>query len=248
MHATDTRADMDNGTMVVSINSRPYQTENVFRTHAKSGESALLYISIILSCYVVGLLILLLHHVRQKYGQITMYDVYLELAPSRWTGIRSAGTGLPHTTSGLTTTNTSSSRDLELHEDDEDEPHDYVESGHDPRCCDLLHLLTSSSSTGSLSGSRKPESGNCRAEVVVQSEATGRVASVSQDLMSGTNRPSCVIRSEIKAKEKSISWKLNEGQRSGSPVAQVHHCENGNSHESSRMIKCDDVGLIETAL
>ena len=42
---------------------------------------ALVYIAVILSLYVTGLILLLLHYVWKKNGQISCYDIYLELMP-----------------------------------------------------------------------------------------------------------------------------------------------------------------------
>ena len=39
------------------------------------------YIAVILSLYVTGLILLLLHYVWKKNGQISCYDIYLELMP-----------------------------------------------------------------------------------------------------------------------------------------------------------------------
>ena len=70
-------------------------------------ENAGVYVSIILIIYVLGLVVLLLHHVKQKHGQViiakkiprfsirvqlrdlqvTLYDIYLELMPSRCTSL-----------------------------------------------------------------------------------------------------------------------------------------------------------------
>ena len=46
---------------------------------------ALTYVSIILSLYVCGMVMLYLHYVKQKHGQLTLYDLYLEVMPERWT-------------------------------------------------------------------------------------------------------------------------------------------------------------------
>ena len=44
-------------------------------------EHALLYMAVILSVYVTGLILLLLHYVWKKNGQISCYDIYLEFMP-----------------------------------------------------------------------------------------------------------------------------------------------------------------------
>ena len=61
--------------------------------HKQSGQSALVYVAIILACYLVGLVILLLHHVKQKHGHITLYDIYLEVMPSCVTGVQVSSQG-----------------------------------------------------------------------------------------------------------------------------------------------------------
>lgn len=53
--------------------------------HERSGESALKYICFILSCYIMSMILLLLHHVHQKYGQISCGDILSELAPQSCT-------------------------------------------------------------------------------------------------------------------------------------------------------------------
>ena len=44
-----------------------------------STSTAALYVCIILLFYVVGLFLLLLHSISQRTGQVTCYDVYMEL-------------------------------------------------------------------------------------------------------------------------------------------------------------------------
>ena len=40
---------------------------------------ALLYVTVILMFYIIGLIVLLLHYVWKKNGQISFFDIYLEL-------------------------------------------------------------------------------------------------------------------------------------------------------------------------
>ena len=53
--------------------------------HANSAQTALMYVAIILGVYALGMVILLVHHVHQKHGQISLYDIYLEIWPACWT-------------------------------------------------------------------------------------------------------------------------------------------------------------------
>ena len=39
--------------------------------HEQSGHTASIYISIILACYALGMIILLIHYIKQKYGQVS---------------------------------------------------------------------------------------------------------------------------------------------------------------------------------
>ena len=49
----------------------------IWETHEHSGYTATVYVSIILTLYVLGIVMLLLHYVKQKYGTVTLYDLYL---------------------------------------------------------------------------------------------------------------------------------------------------------------------------
>jgi len=60
----------------------PAALGRIHAMHARSSESAAAYVAVILAIYAAAMLGLLLHHVQQKYGQITLYDIYSELAPS----------------------------------------------------------------------------------------------------------------------------------------------------------------------
>ena len=59
-------------------------TRRILDMHKNSRYTAGLYVAIILGCYLFGLLVLLVHHVKQKHGQVSLYDIYLELAPGSW--------------------------------------------------------------------------------------------------------------------------------------------------------------------
>ena len=48
--------------------------DNAVKNIEVAKENAGVYVSIILSVYVLGLLVLLLHHVKQKHGQVTLCD------------------------------------------------------------------------------------------------------------------------------------------------------------------------------
>lgn len=41
--------------------------------HEQSGYTASVYVSVILTCYAIGMVILLLHFVKQKYGHVSKY-------------------------------------------------------------------------------------------------------------------------------------------------------------------------------
>ena len=50
--------------------------DNAVKNIEVAKENAGVYVSIILSVYVLGLLVLLLHHVKQKHGQVTLCDTW----------------------------------------------------------------------------------------------------------------------------------------------------------------------------
>ncbi|TRY70998.1 hypothetical protein TCAL_02428, partial [Tigriopus californicus] len=64
--------------------SRDATMANIVKMHEDSWSTAWMYISIILGLYLLGLAILLLHHIKKKHGQLTFYDIYLEVLPSNW--------------------------------------------------------------------------------------------------------------------------------------------------------------------
>ena len=48
----------------------------------KAPEQAGIYVTAILVCYLLGLIFILLHFIKQKYGQISLYDIYFDLMPA----------------------------------------------------------------------------------------------------------------------------------------------------------------------
>jgi len=55
--------------------------KTIIDMQAQAPNTAIKYTAVILSCYVIGLVILWLHFVKQKYGQLSFYDIYYELCP-----------------------------------------------------------------------------------------------------------------------------------------------------------------------
>ena len=112
---TTTSSNIVNKSKRLSFFRNSFRTvEDILRMHANSKEMAFVYVSIILTCYLFGLVLLLLHHVKHKYGQITLYDIYLELAPASWTRNMAGSISTTGTGSSVLVTNTSSiSRDVE---------------------------------------------------------------------------------------------------------------------------------------
>jgi hypothetical protein len=43
--------------------------------HEQSGYTASVYVTVILTCYAIGMVILLLHFVKQKYGHVSKYVI-----------------------------------------------------------------------------------------------------------------------------------------------------------------------------
>ena len=78
----------------------PCQSDDIRRIldmHKNYQSTAALYVAIIVGCYLFGLLVLLVHHVKQKHGQVSLYDIYLEIVPGSWCG--SGGSGNAHVSS-----------------------------------------------------------------------------------------------------------------------------------------------------
>ena len=46
-------------------------------------QQAAFYVTTIVVCYILGLLMLWLHFMKQKHGQLSCYDIYLELIPQK---------------------------------------------------------------------------------------------------------------------------------------------------------------------
>ena len=67
---------ISNGSSInsVSVNKSQNAAQNIDHADKNAG----VYISIILSGYVIGLVVLLLHHVKQKHGQVTMMSKHAE--------------------------------------------------------------------------------------------------------------------------------------------------------------------------
>lgn len=59
---------------------RQLDVKRLLETHENSANIAVTYIVVILACYIIGMIILFLHFVQQKYGQLSFYDIYLEIS------------------------------------------------------------------------------------------------------------------------------------------------------------------------
>ncbi len=75
----------------------------ILEMHRDSFYTACMYVSIILGCYFVAMLILFAYHVKQKHGRISLYDIYLELAPRRCAESGATTTSSSESTSSLST-------------------------------------------------------------------------------------------------------------------------------------------------